>query len=125
MRKITAIGLTALSLAGVVSATAAPAALASPTPVVASAHPIAAAASSNSSGSQAAQAGDKLGELIGSWGKAILAVVAGGMLIFALIERHVGKAITVFGLAALSGMFLYAPDKMANFFTAIANTLFG
>ena len=123
MRKITATCLMAVALTATSCAVAAPAALAAaPT-----ANTVRAAAPTGGGGGtgQATQAGDKLGKLITGWGKAILLAVAGIMAIGALIERHVGKALTIFMLALLAGSFLYAPASMGNFVSSVANQLFG
>jgi hypothetical protein len=119
MRRINATLLTALALMPCATASAAPAAMAAPAPAITT------VVAATASGGQAAQAGDKLGKLITGWGKAILLAVAGFMAIGALIERHVGKALTIFMLALLAGSFLYAPDNMGNFVTNVANSLFG
>jgi hypothetical protein len=115
-----AITVLVLCLACATTATTAPSAHAATVPVAAVGSASSASASSNTS---ATDAGKHAGEIINSWGGALLLAVAGMMGIVALAQRNVGMAFTLALIVLVVGGFVFAPNNAKSLIEGIWQAL--
>jgi hypothetical protein len=117
--------LAALAVGGGLAFAAAASQAAIPPPLAAKASaPSAADAGASSADSgNAIDAGKNLGELISSWGAALLLPVAGIMGFAGYGRAGVGGALAVAAITLIVGGFIFAPEEVQAFIRSIWHTL--
>ncbi|HEY4281169.1 MAG TPA: hypothetical protein VGM91_23345 [Conexibacter sp.] len=83
------------------------------------------AAAAGAGAGDASQAGERIGDIVKSWGTALLLSVAGLMGIVALGKRSVGEGLTVLVIVLIVGGFIYAPEQVKGFIQSIWRPLAG
>jgi hypothetical protein len=75
-------------------------------------------------GSNVQGAGDRLGRLLSGWAVPVLTVLAGCLLIGALVSRNIGTAVGIVAVTLLGLIFLLSPQAIEGLAKGIANTVF-
>jgi len=121
---LTTAGLSALVLMLSAAAPAAPAEpLSTPGAITAAQAAVSKSLSASGSGGNVSGAGSRLGSLLSGWAVPVLTVLAGCLLVGALISRNLGTAVGVIVITLLGLIFLLAPSSIASLAKEIASTV--
>jgi hypothetical protein len=75
-------------------------------------------------GGSAAGAGERFGDLLSGWGVPAITALAGCLLIGALATRNIGSAVGIIAITLLALIFLLAPQSVETFAKGIAGVVF-
>lgn len=75
-------------------------------------------------GGNVSGAGNRLGTLISGWAVPVLMVLAGCLLVGALLSRNIGTSVGIVVITLLGLIFLLAPQTVESFAKGIASTVF-
>lgn len=75
-------------------------------------------------GTAVSGAGDRLGRLLTGWAVPVLTVLAGCLLIGALLSRNIGAGVGILVITLLGLIFLLAPQSIESLAKGIAGTVF-
>jgi hypothetical protein len=77
-----------------------------------------------SGGANVRGAGERLGDLLASWGVPIVTVIAGFLLIAALLSRNIGATVGIVASAIVVLIFLLTPESIESAAKGISNLIF-
>ena len=75
-------------------------------------------------GGNVSAAGSRLGELLSGWAVPVLTVLAGCLLVGALVSRNIGASVGIVLITLLGLIFLLAPQSVESFAKGIASVVF-
>ncbi len=75
-------------------------------------------------GSNVSGAGNRLSTLLSGWAVPVLTVLAGCLLVGALVSRNIGTSVGIVVITLLGLIFLLAPQVVESFAKGIASTVF-
>lgn len=75
-------------------------------------------------GGSTAGAGERFGDLLSGWGVPAITALAGCLLIGALATRNIGSAVGIIAITLLALIFLLAPQSVETFAKGIAGVVF-
>jgi len=76
-------------------------------------------------GGTAIEAGNRIGDIVKSWGAALLFGIAGLMGLAALARRSLGEGLTLLVITVLVGGFVFAPDQVKAFIQSLWQPISG
>ena len=75
-------------------------------------------------GGNVSAAGSRLGELLSGWAVPVLTVLAGCLLVGALLSRNIGASVGIVVITLLGLIFLLSPQSVESFAKGIASLVF-
>jgi len=95
-----------------------------PSPLAGAGAAVSKSLSGGGGGGNVAGAGNRLGELLSGWAVPVLTVLAGCLLVGALVSRNIGTAVGIVVVTLLGLIFLLSPQSIEGLAKGIAAFVF-